>query len=261
MKSREFITETQVKPYSFATYGIDQKSQLLKTMKLLNTHYRESLLLMNNPIWRGIKEYYSNIVEFDTTRSERQSSNTSNHYTLLIDNSPYFVGWPKRSKSLICSTDPHYANSYGTLYAIFPADGTNIAVCPKQDIWETNISLPEFGVKWKNKVCNLADFNDWLRFELGLPDVRTNFNDIIKATKTTMFQRRLGMNWPDVEPQEVIPILQKALSPKKAGFKLMTIPQFAKNAPKDKEVWVQGKMVAIKHDVFYKFKDAYNKVK
>jgi hypothetical protein len=85
---------------------------------------------------------------------ERRSANTPNYYTVIFDNSPYLGEFPKRSQSLICSTNLETAGSYGDIYRVIPFDGAKIAVCPSPDFWhafENNI-----------KYYSLEDFNIYL---------------------------------------------------------------------------------------------------
>ena len=158
MKINEIITEFEVKPYEF------KKLQLKTAVRLLNKHCSEALGLLQNPIWRGMRNHTEEILRLDPTTGERASHNTSNHYTQLIDNSPYFRGWPKRSHSLICSSNLGRASSYSygqikSVYAIFPYNGVKIAVCPGEDIWETNLSIPELNKDFDR----LRQLNNFLR--------------------------------------------------------------------------------------------------
>jgi len=93
-------------------------------------------------IYRGIEFYGSSksprFLEIDPKKGEpRKSANTFNYYTLLNDNSPKWVSYPKRSQSIICSTLEGGAQGYGTMYYVFPYDNTKIGVCPEDDYWHS----------------------------------------------------------------------------------------------------------------------------
>ena len=62
---------------------------------------------------------------------------TYNAYTLVIDNSGLFKGYPKRSKSIVMTTNYNDARgrARGVPYMIFPVNGANIGVCSFIDIW------------------------------------------------------------------------------------------------------------------------------
>ena len=87
-------------------------------------------------IFRGV-DGYGDYIYVDPSKSKqlRVSANTDNYYTLVIDNSPEWKDYPKRSKSLICSTDRGYADSFGEVYRVYPINGAKIGVCPGDDIW------------------------------------------------------------------------------------------------------------------------------
>ena len=253
MKINEILSESKVRPYKF------EDLQIKKAVQLLNTHCRESLALIYRPIWRGMSNHNKPIVYIDAETGKRKSNNTYNYYTELIDHSPYFKGWPRRSHSLICSTSYKYASSYSAsdTYAIFPFDGTKIAVCPKQDIWETNIRLPSFDVVFTGTNNNLPRFNWWLRDDLGFSSdefksmvVHANSHEILKRLK------RLRIKIPS---NQIIPDLQLALSPQKTGFKLMTIQEFVNTPLTNKEVWIGGKIIAINKNLYQQFLDAVTK--
>ena len=73
----------------------------------------------------------------DSNNKIRKSANTENYYTLLIDNSPKWIKYPKRSESFICSSTENNASGYGTVYLVLPFDNTKIAICPENDFWNS----------------------------------------------------------------------------------------------------------------------------
>jgi len=67
--------------------------------------------------------------------AERKSRNTSNFYTGLIDNLPSWKNYPKRSRSIICSTGRGGAASFGNVLDVFPKNGAKIGICSAEDFW------------------------------------------------------------------------------------------------------------------------------
>jgi hypothetical protein len=113
----------------------------------------------DKPIYRGIYSTggikLGDVMLFNPKAIDRESANTKNYYTLLFDNSPYRNGFPKRSKSLICSTSYYTAEDFGErVYRVIPFDGAKIGVCNSDDFWA---SFPKLGV-------SLDDFNTTLSF-------------------------------------------------------------------------------------------------
>lgn len=132
----------------------------------------------NKPLWRGNRTPLApenTAVVLDPSATERVSQNTSNHYTLFFDNHPERVNWPKRSRSLICTTNRAMASSYarGELspYAVIPFDHTKLGAVNRNDIWETRLTtpdvrrneLPDFNQVWATLYPNLRTWDDWVR--------------------------------------------------------------------------------------------------
>lgn len=67
----------------------------------------------------------------------RASANTDNFYNVWIEHSPKWKHFPKRSRSLICSTDSGYANLFGNLAVVVPLQDCAIGVCPNNDFWRS----------------------------------------------------------------------------------------------------------------------------
>ena len=105
--------------------------------KALTAYYNKSI------IYRGVQEE-SNFISIDPKKHTRESINTYNYYTLINDNSPKWKKYPKRSKSIICTTSGAEADMYGDIYVVFPYDGSKVGLCPFRDYW---YSFPYMGIK------------------------------------------------------------------------------------------------------------------
>lgn len=93
--------------------------------------------LPNQKIYRGIEGAsfdfgYVNPKKFTRTSTDQADGNI---YTLLLDNLPAWSEYPKRSKSIICSTSSGQASTYGRTYVVIPYDNAIFGVCPDNDIW------------------------------------------------------------------------------------------------------------------------------
>lgn len=91
--------------------------------------------LKEAPIWRGV---YGDSYDFgfiQPGKFTRKSANTLNWYTFLVNNSPTWKAYPKRS--LICTFNQGTAEGYGggNTYRVFPVDGANIGIAPNSDFW------------------------------------------------------------------------------------------------------------------------------
>jgi hypothetical protein len=77
---------------------------------------------------------------YDTSKpGDRRSANSKNYYTLFMDNMPQWEHFPKRSKSLIGSSNVNgaYTGSRFAPYLVVPEDDCKMAACPYDDIWYT----------------------------------------------------------------------------------------------------------------------------
>jgi hypothetical protein len=106
-------------------------------------------------IYRGLT--YSNMFgKIDPSQFVRSSRNTANYYTLMLDNFDSWKKYPKRSKSVICSTRAEVANSYGNNTCIVvPYDTAQLGVCPNDDIWHSFNTIQN-----SMNISSLSVFND-----------------------------------------------------------------------------------------------------
>lgn len=103
----------------------------------------------------------------------------TNYYNQLLSHLPSWEGWPKRNKSLICTTDNTKARQYNdSVYVVYPFNEANIGVCPKDDIWYSfNKGLDTDLNSLNLHLINLFQF-------CGLERDRTlNYDELIKNFK------------------------------------------------------------------------------
>lgn len=143
-------------------------------------------------IYRGVEDE-ADIFIINPKQYERTSKNTNNYYTLIIDNSSAWNGYPKRSNSLICSVDDEVASSYGNVYIVVPLQkNAKIGFCPHIDIWMSfeEIHLQELNtyisailkVMFDNfpNFFNVDDIDRYIDFEsfLSYSDLLDLFNSL-----------------------------------------------------------------------------------
>jgi hypothetical protein len=233
MRASQFITEEEILPY--------QREELStkKFVAMFKQNCTQSMALFDNPLWRGMSNHKEEIVAIWPETGVRASENTSNHYTELMSHSPYMRGWPRRDASIICSSGRDYAESFGrNLYAIFPFDGVEIAVCPGMDLWNTVIKLHQY----RQEFSAMNYFNDWLD-ELNIPD---SYEQMVAALKNPNSPASQRLVYKGIDPKTFLPSLLKALSPANTGFQLLSIPQLAAAHPFNKECWIGGPCIAVK---------------
>ena len=119
-------------------YLIEEKLDRTKEVSLdfaLDFAKKNKDFLKGSPIYRGLRNNISLYAFVEPEKYTRVSANTENYYTLMIDNSPNWEGYPKRSKSIICSSSKSGASGYGNVYRVIPKNGAKIGVCSSDDFW------------------------------------------------------------------------------------------------------------------------------
>ena len=221
----------------------------------------------NNCIYRGVNSNYDAIViDPKNVKKKRISANTTNYYTLLMDNSSSWKQYPKRSESIICSTDICNADSYGILYEIFPLDGAKIGVCSDEDVWDSfkNLSLSmDFFNTYLTSILNIKNVHGRLEYPKGnMNNFDSSFSVLKSACKE--FDTNVGVvsDWREqikymvdsYTSKNIMKILKSykgnllntlntKLSPAKNGFKLAKIGD---TLPKNREAWTDSVSIGIK---------------
>lgn len=204
-------------------------------------------------IYRGMKS----IGPFgfgDGNKMNRQSKNTENYYTLIMDNDPSWEEYPKRSKSFICSTEYSYASAFGVPYVVIPLENQEIGVCPSMDFWESFVNFP---ASINRMISDLA------RFYLKRPISQTNYNefhnDLNDISKSIPLDphvvavkdfEEMGYNIGD----SLYDFYVKLIDPRKNNFKITTD---ISSIPDDREVWLSGKVLFIQMIEWRKIKKYY----
>lgn len=110
-------------------------------------------------IYRG-ESQDGDVLLLDYSKGTRRAQNTFDYYRILMDEYLKSKDFPLRGKSMICSGDQEYADSYGNTFAIFPFNGVKIADVGEVDIFdltcEKMFELPEGDYKSSpNKISEL----------------------------------------------------------------------------------------------------------
>jgi len=221
-------------------------------MKAYNAYKNES-----SQIFRGIDESSYSCGYIDPKKGVRRSANTTNHYTLIMDNSSKWTKYPKRSQSIICSSSQRSAGSYGTLYMVLPYDKARIGVCPEGDIWYSfgktlkytmntfNENVKKIFIKAEVSSYQITDSSiKFLKNACKEFDSKMTHHSIIKKfinSETEWLKDYKGNLWD---------LFEQVLDPNKNGFKLI---KPGDNLPKEKEVWTDGSSILIKENMWYEF--------
>jgi len=150
MRLKQYITESRSK-----------SMRMDDAINAIKTHCKQSVKKYKQGIriYRGI-DVYEQFLFVDPLKYERVSANTSNYYTVINDNSPYWKKYPKRSRSIICGSDWDISTVYGTVYHVFPYDNAKIGICSQSDYWD---SFPK--VRYYN-MSDMSAFNEQFRYDI-----------------------------------------------------------------------------------------------
>lgn len=203
MRFKQFL-EAKVRPYESEHLELDE------LIAALRKHCMASIrnAAANNVIYRGARNTVPSGI-YNPGSGERQSQNTSNYYTKLLDTNPLNTKFPKRSKSFIGSTDADRARNYtrgvGSLVRVFPFNDVDIGFVNSEDLWDTEMTLLD-------QHHNIPDVNEfWDTF----------MNDVGKSGQIPTFEEAMSLI-KNAPPEVVIGALKKEfmlLNDHEAAFK------------------------------------------
>jgi hypothetical protein len=249
---KQYIQEASVTPIKSTPIDLQE------VIKVIKKNCSDSLWMFESktPIWRGEKQQdlifgKDGIAVIDTTKSERKSQSMGNWYTLIIDNSPKYKNYPKRSQSLICTNNIGAAEGYGTPMAVIPFNGAKIGVVNAPDIWDKMITMGD-------KEMDLVSANNYFSMlrKFGLSDTNwQSFVDFDKKLKTDENFRDLVENGVKGKPLE--DLLDDFVNKVRKmyddlGFELLNPKQYEKRptTSRETEMWVGGEVVCLRESIF-----------
>lgn len=263
---------------NFLFEGRTEKISEIEAKRKLKTHIKEFGSLENAPqIFRG-KSSAPDYGFIQPSNYIRKSAYTDNYYTLIIDNSDRWSDFPKRSKSIVCTTSSTRAGAYGEVLNVFPEIGSKIGVCPDKDVWISFSLLDEkLNIKRANEFNTFLNYlYDWAVWDLrdiksleqeNFSRFKKQINDIGESKRFQNFYQKgkfglKGNQLPSHIKNEIkeaaylfypnytsfFEFIDDLLDPHKNGFE---IKKYNKNLslPDNKEVWMSSDSVLIKQSV------------
>lgn len=223
--------------------------------------------LHNDLLFRGS----SNKEEFmymDPTKFNRISANTTNEYTLLFDNLPSWKKYPKRSKSVICTSSYEYANLYsvktgGNVHIVIPANNAVVGIVPDRDIWagftfksDTFLTLKDFNL-FIRQLLDIKNSIDWKTLKSKLEDITPE--NITSMSIYPGFEKEVE-NFIKSKKSNFLEWLDKdLLKPINSGF---ITKQYTKGFKygSNNEIWTEGPILMIEFNKWYELKDKLMKL-
>lgn len=200
--------------------------------------------LQNVSIYKGTRSRLPSIFELDSNKIERKSRNTTNEYTLLLDNLPIWSKFPKRTSAVVSTTSIYTAHTYGSggkTFIVLPFNDPIIGVCPSTDIW---YSFNNSGIG------HLDGFNDNLNRvarNLGVELSQTNYNELIHQLtqiqemlkSTPLHEHDNTLLFKIFDPNHsIVENLSNILNPDQNGFEALPLSQMMHFT--NREIWFNG---------------------
>lgn len=229
-------------------------------IKLLTTKCKNAIKSMEsgNYIYRGDRNQ-GIFFEGNGALSTRLSRNTSNYYTLWMDNHPQWSQFPKRSKSFICTNDEYYASGFGNnMKIVIPFDGVDIGVCSNNDLWDSFPQTMKNGLSYSMDDFNnmvesfinmvLGTYNNrydgsWSEYKKVIEKVDKDY-DMEHIIRTTEYQGSVSDFSQLVKKHgSLMKTLEELMSPKSNDFSLVKNPA---HLPADNhELWMEGPILMV----------------
>jgi hypothetical protein len=259
-KFKNFLFEYDDMSYKNTRSKSIEESELLD---MLRSDYTDAVNAFKNgnKIFRGTSSE-DNYMITDPSIGNRVSANTLNYYTLIIDNSDSWKAYPKRSKSIICTTARAYADGYGKIYSVFPINGSKIGVCTEEDFWEsfpvlkteyTRAGIPLDPVlgSLTQLLKGLVDLTGKRSDIKTLPTLKKTFDLVDTFITDKEYEHKANLNTDvlfDVMKMldykgHLYTSVENLLDPVKNKFKLENIRDFI--VERNREVWTNGKSILI----------------
>jgi len=222
-------------------------------------HYLEkycSKALKGQPIYRGVDDYTENYYTITPSDFDERTSPYADHnyYNLLLSNLPSWSSYPKRNKSIICTTDINNAERRAHRkhpYYVIPTNSAKIAVCPANDIW---YSFQSFSYNMNNFNSDLHEFLQQGRVEIDDEFWDVNYKefkiacsdiDKIRDNGDLIYNDDYDIDYLRIYNKgktKLIDFLSNLLDPKEHEFRLMAPDKYFGD---DVEVWIGSECLLI----------------
>ncbi len=136
LEFKHFILEGSMRR-NYETQSRSEEISLEKAIELFRfncSDYDPSL----NKIYRGNENFFESAFKLSNPQNfVRKSANTTNYCTLILELLDSWKPYPRRSRSLICSSRKWGADVFGnTRDLVIPFNNSKIGICPSGDFWQ-----------------------------------------------------------------------------------------------------------------------------
>lgn len=199
-------------------------------------------------IFRGIPSYDEYIL-IDPKLKMRKSTTGLEYYNILMSNLPNWRKFPRRDRSLICSTSESTADLFarisnkGTTYLVLPFNGAKFGVCPSDDIFGSKLNIKNgMGFDSINLFYSKARISDYSFKDLLITGFKNK--NSLSSRFLDDYDMPLRQEFEKVKTlREFLALLQKLYDPVKCGFKLLPIEKLNLIS---REVWTDSKAYLVR---------------
>jgi hypothetical protein len=233
-----------VDPDAFNTFTKEVNLEL--AAKLIQEKCSDSI--DSPPLFRGMGTR-TNVPYFaaDSSQIPRQSKDNANHYTELMSTGlESWRGWPRRDRATLCSNDIDLASVYGTVYRVYPENGTTLAIAPSYDIWASfpkMIALMLPSVVRERSYFGLDDLVKYIA-DTGEQRGAKTFSEALQLPAKVMFPKATV-----AAGGTVLSFLEQYMSPEFNGFKRGVVGRVPiPSRTNSTEIWFSGRAVFVHND-------------
>lgn len=201
----------------------------------------------NYNIFRGYNKPSELFLIMDPSQGDSRKSTSGYEYTaLLIDNLPSWKQYPKRSRSVICTSSKSESKEYGASWRVIPSDNCTFGVCPTFDMWLSfdkimgrYTTVHQFNIALSKN--QLSD-KDWPSFKKDMIEMGSEltdsgiFNKLTRSILGGSYEKLIRLVFDDFiksSNKNIIEWLDDFMSPEKNGFSTDIT-----KAKKNSEIWI-----------------------
>ena len=233
------------------TLVLDEKLSESQVLNIINSKCSEALDMakQGHKLYRGINLKPSvSYCLIDPNITPRSSAmGAKNYYTVLMDNLPSWAGYPKRSRSLICSSSHGKAGNFGDVYLVLPFNGANLGVFWHDDIWAAKVAGQRM-VTLNSFYARYGVFDE--SYEKLLITMLVKLPNMAQAEYSSNYNGPFDAIWFNginqvKTVQDLEHLLDEMYNPKKCNFSKISINRLPDSNTKPVEIWTDSKAILI----------------
>lgn len=228
-------------------------------------------------LWRGSNSHSLFYIDPKKNHGHRFSANTDNQFYqnmfLMVDS---WEKAPKRTESLIMTSNKYTASTYGDVYLMIPFNGVNLGICPCDDLWCSMKYIDEiigedYSLSLNDLNYEVQDFLEsnlpekyldkgTLKEEISYDNIKFYFSEIDKIPKHDLnlvyslgnYNYILMSKWVEnYSHLKLFDFFEMVFNFDKNGFIVSTDP---KDIDINREVWSDGEFLGIEENLVDEFK-------